>query len=655
MENHQVKQLWDLGMVTPRTGQNILDVLTAAEHLELPLLDMMTIRDLIKATGYVQDENLLGVLIILFDALREGSLCIRMDDGRLKKRLNRYLLPHLSEQMAASFLKTLSANGYEKLITPKANDYLPLVLYKSGNEMRLYFQKYFVFEKTLNNRIRSLMQAKPIQKIPSEIQIKHLIEQIYSLDGTIRVGKESTPLTRDSDQIEALKQVMQNSFTIVSGGPGTGKTSLMVNMLRCLSRYGISADEFVLGAPTGRAAQRMTEALQSHLGTIKKLEAEDVALFRIKGATIHKILKYRMRTHNFTHNENHPIPASVIILDEVSMVDVVMMERFLRAVDINQTRLIFLGDKDQLPSVEAGAVFAQMIPAPAPSVKTHRPPNQVVLKTAYRSGKNLLNLAQACNKGQFPEYRPISFSQALQIGADQWAFVNSSDTTDLLSATELWVRYAYLTPLTPFKNSYRGLVTRFQGFDSDKTFHEKPFSKTLSNIFTYLSNARILTLVRNGPHGCNTINLEIGRRLAKALHETGWQRMGYFSGAVIMITQNDYGRELFNGDLGVVLKDATGAFHAYFQRFGSVIRFSMDQLPPWELAFSTTVHKSQGSEYDHVWLVLPSDETHRLLTREIIYTGITRARKRVIIHGTESVFKKAIGTRIERESGPELF
>ena len=157
--------------------------------------------------------------------------------------------------------------------------------------------------------------------------------------------------------------------------------------------------------------------------------------------------------------------------------------------------------------------------------------------------------------------------------------------------------------------------------------------------------------MRNGIYGCNGINREIADCLGFEIEHSAWREKGYFTGAVIMITRNDYSKELFNGDVGVVIRDRTGVYRIFFPRFGSFISFSMDVLPPWELAFSTTVHKSQGSEFDDVLLVLPDDESHRLLTREIVYTGITRAKKRIIIYGTESVLDRALERKIERQSG----
>jgi len=158
-------------------------------------------------------------------------------------------------------------------------------------------------------------------------------------------------------------------------------------------------------------------------------------------------------------------------------------------------------------------------------------------------------------------------------------------------------------------------------------------------------------LVRNGIYGCTGINREVAEYLTLEFEYEMWREKGYFSGAVVMITRNDYSKELFNGDVGVVIREGGGAYRAFFPRSGSYITFSLDLLPPWELAFAMTVHKSQGSEFDDVLLVLPEDEAHRLLTREIVYTGITRAKRRLIVYGTESGLNSALQRKIERQSG----
>ena len=187
--------------------------------------------------------------------------------------------------------------------------------------------------------------------------------------------------------------------------------------------------------------------------------------------------------------------------------------------------------------------------------------------------------------------------------------------------------------------------------DHAELLNSDPGLEILGEIFNRVGSARVLSLVRNGIYGCTGINREVADYLSLEFGPSAWTKEWYFSGAVIMITRNDYSKEVFNGDVGVVIREGRGVYRAFFPRSGSYITFSMDLLPPWELAFAMTVHKSQGSEFHDVLLVLPEDEAHRLLTREIVYTGITRAKKRLIIYGTESGLNNALERQIERQSG----
>jgi exodeoxyribonuclease V alpha subunit len=160
-----------------------------------------------------------------------------------------------------------------------------------------------------------------------------------------------------------------------------------------------------------------------------------------------------------------------------------------------------------------------------------------------------------------------------------------------------------------------------------------------------------LTLLRNGRYGCTVINDVIAARLAHILDPAANRQTQGFSGALIIITRNDYSKALFNGDVGVIIKDVDDNYRAFFQRAGEYTSFPVNLLAAWEFAFAITVHKSQGSEFDDVLLVLPDDEKHRLLTREIVYTGITRAKKRVLVYGSQQALKIALQRQIQRESG----
>ena len=271
-----------------------------------------------------------------------------------------------------------------------------------------------------------------------------ILEEVYSPECALRVKKGGSPLDRDAYQVEAVRLALKSPFSIISGGPGTGKTSLMVTILRCLQRAGIQAEDMVLGAPTGRAAQRMTEMVQRHIHTIENPSDYDRALLQVKGGTLHKILRYRKRTHDFFYGEGNALPASVVVLDEVSMVDLVMMEKFLRAVDPARTKVIFLGDKNQLPSVEAGAVFAEMIPegSRAERFKNHF----LLLRNVFRAGKVLQELAEQIHDGQRPEFSPVSFRDALQLEKDRWAFVQDGGVKEWRACISLWREHYFSRP-----------------------------------------------------------------------------------------------------------------------------------------------------------------------------------------------------------------
>lgn len=637
----------DLEILRKQAGDDIRDIYTCSQNLELPFLDYMTARDLLEFGGYEGDVALIAILMVMFGALQHGSLCLNLEEGSLYTGLQAFLDDKKSGEITQRFLTGLSNNMYKRLITRNSDDYLPLILDESKGRRLLYFQKFYVHEKGLAEQIEVLLQAKNRLRV-SDKEIESFIGDIFSPEFSIRISKHGKPIDRDSCQVEAIRLSLGSQFSIISGGPGTGKTSLMVNILRCLVRAGIPTEHILLGAPTGRAAQRMTEAVQYSINTIRNPSDIDMELFNLKGSTLHKILRYRSRSHDFYYRDTNPLPASAIILDEVSMVDVVMMDKFLKAVDPAKTRLIFLGDKDQLPSVEAGAVFAEMIPD---GTRAERFKDRLILlKKVYRSGENLLRLAGQINQGKGPDFTPVSFESALHIDTDKWALVRPEGIREWEQDLRMWTRHHYLSPLNKHDKSFMDLISEAGEMETDQLVNSDSGREILRQCFAVIGRARILSLLRNGIFGCIGINSRITQHLKSLFEPSGTQRT-FFSGAVIMITRNDYSKELFNGDVGIVIRDTNGAYRAFFPRFDSYIGLAMDLLPPWEHAFAMTVHKSQGSEFDDVLLVLPEDEKHRLLTREIVYTGITRAKKRVVLYGTESALRTAFQRKIERHSG----
>ncbi len=643
-----LETLLQFGVIQEDAAQGTKDLCAASLKLELPLLDYLTIRDLLSMGGYFNDGPLMAAFLVLFSALREGSLCVDLHEKGLQTGLRAFLSKNDAEKTAADFLSGIETGRYKELIATDPSQYLPLIVFQERGQKRLYFQRYFAHENLLKERMQRLLHAKRSLEV-SEQKIKSILEEVYSSACTLRVEKAGVPLARDEYQERAVRLALTSQFSIISGGPGTGKTSLMVTILRCLQRAGTAVEEMVLGAPTGRAAQRMTEMVQRNIRTIEDPSEQDLALLQVKGGTLHKILRYRKRTHDFFYGGNNPLPASVIILDEVSMVDLVMMETFLQAVNPAKTKLIFLGDKNQLPSVEAGSVFAEMIPegSRAERFKNHF----VLLKNVFRSGKVLQGLAKQIYEGKQPQPVPLSFTEALGLEKDRWAFVPNGGVKEWKNCVSLWREHHFSRPSGPSGSTYKELIEAAGRMDLHDPAEGSREKAVLDQIFDRAAGVRILSLIRNGEYGCRGINAQITFELGSDLESPAWSGKGYFSGALIIITRNDYGKDLFNGDVGVVLEDGMGIYRAFFPGLAAYSHFSMDLLPPWEFAFAMTVHKSQGSEFEDVLLVLPEEEDHRLLTREILYTGVTRAKKRAVIYGTEGALRNAVGRRIVRRSG----
>jgi len=616
-------------------------------QVEISLLDYMTIRDLMEFGGHQGDTALAIVLMAMFAALEEGSLCLDLNPEKLKNRMAADTRPEAGK-IIDSFLCDLNEGKYRRLIARNGDGYMPLILDESGGRRLLYFQKYYVHERRLKKRMEAFLDAEVSFKI-SDRQIDDLLEEIHSPSLAVRVGPDNTPISRDPQQLKAIRLTLTSQFSIISGGPGTGKTSLMVNILRCLVRAGVPVSHIIFGAPTGRAAQRMTETVHSHIAGIQKPSSEDLALLNLKGSTLHKILRYRSVAHEFYYRNTNPLPASVILIDEVSMVDVVMLDTFLQAVDPTKTKLVFLGDRDQLPSVEAGSVFSEMVPVGTRASKFKD--RFVVLQKVYRSGVQLLELANQTNAGVFPPFNAVTFENALSNGPDQWAFVQAESFDKWRERLYRWTRYQYLDPRSANEKSYRELIVRTGEMSAERMVSSEQGRYLLNQLFRAAERARILSVVRKGIYGCTVINTLIANDLISEFDPSAGRKSDVFSGAMIVITRNDYSKGLFNGDVGVVIKDPGGIYRVFFHRSGSYISFPVNLLPSWELAFAMTVHKSQGSEFDDVLLVLPDNENHRLLTRQIVYTGITRAKKRVLLYGSRLALNHALKNKIERQSG----
>lgn len=581
--------------------QLALDRIT--ELLGLPPLDVMGIRDLL-ALGHIDnDPDLSVVLGLLFAARNEGGLCIPLRPDSASARWPAPLIS-LAGQSLQRFLDKLQQGAYRALVADVgSNRAAPLVFVGHKHQPLLYFQKYECYERRLMEGLRALVPQPPADPV-SPVRATAIIAELFSEQLVLRVGTAKSPILADPDQTAAIGVTLQHQFCIVSGGPGTGKTAVMVNLLRALTQAGIEPRDIALAAPTGRAAQRMSETLATLIEGVRQPWPQDNVLASLQAATLHKLLGYRSGRHDFLYDADYPLPFAAVVIDEASMVDVVMMARLVEAVDRRATRLVLIGDKDQLPSVEAGAVFAQLMPAVDEG--TLLSARQVTLRHSYRAGRQLQALAERVNCGELPPQDPVRFSAAITPGDDCWYRVSPAPRQHWPVLLEQWGTRHYLKG-QPGAQSYADLIAESADRSPAQLVADGEGRRLLDQIFTRSQAAKILTVVRRGPHGSEWINAHLARTLAAKLGQTRAEGQ-LFNGAPVICSRNDYRRGLFNGEMGVVLRHEDSAY-AYFKRADGYRYFAVVQMPFWEPALAITVHKSQGSEFDQILLCFQKNPT----------------------------------------------
>jgi exodeoxyribonuclease V alpha subunit len=404
-----------------------------------------------------------------------------------------------------------------------------------------------------------------------------------------------------------------------------------------------------LAAPTGKAAARLQESLRSAKAELN-CDALVKAQLPEEASTIHRLLGSLPNSATFRHNADNPLAADVVIVDEASMVGLPLMAKLVEAVP-KSARLILLGDKDQLASVEAGAVLGDICNAGfkrelsrefAADYENLAGSSRCDDRTAQRAVPTNDALADCIVELQ-KNYR---FGEAGRIYQLSQA-INSGDAADALAVIGQPgsgngpISWRHLPKAADLKEELKPIVLEhfapcFEGNDAEL-------------ILRQLEKFRILCAVRHGTYGVKSLN----RLVEEILREAGFIQTDadWYAGRPVMITRNDYGLKLFNGDIGVALPDANGALRVFFRGEGGAIRpVSPLRLPEHETVYAMTVHKSQGSEFENVLLILP-DRENPVLTRELIYTGLTRASGGVRLWLCEEIFRAAIARRVERASG----
>ena len=542
--------------------------------------------------------------------------------------------------------------------SPEVPDSLPLIL----DEQRLYLHRYFDYECRLARRLRERMATSqaPAPAQPGPI-VPAIPPRVVALLDQLFADNSQEPGVPDWQKIAAITALL-GRLTIISGGPGTGKTTTVVNLLACL----LEADSncrIALTAPTGKAAARMTEVILQRAGHLpdalrSKLPTE--------ASTIHRLLG-SLANGDFRHHAANELPIDVLVVDEASMLDLALAVHLIEAVPAG-ARIILLGDKDQLAAVESGAVFSELSAQPVFSASR--------LETLARLTGSAPQAVQSVQAPQAPQLElpflsePSSARNASLEDCVIWlrrnyrfavgsaigllaAEINRGNAAHVLArlqhppdASLRWIDEAGSAP------SMESLQAIFHGY--------APFIESVrkdgadpGSITAAFARFRVLCAVRNGPWGVNAINQQLSRHFRHALQHPldPGVRSEWYPGRPVMVLRNDHVLQLFNGDIGIVLPDAEGTLQVYFPaERGEFRAIPPVRLPDHETAFAMTVHKSQGSEFDDIVLVLPAEQT-RILTRELLYTAVTRARRRLTIVANLLVVASAVETATKRVSG----
>ncbi len=537
------------------------------------------------------DEAYKPILYVLYKKLQEGHICIRKD--AVKEEVPGEWFPGFSDD-------AIRADG-------------GLIIECEGN---LYLHRYFQYETRVVEKIRTLLRQKDSE---------------YS--------KEGIPNLKESDgevnwQSVAIIASLMHPFTIITGGPGTGKTTTVANIL---SQFIANRKNLRIGlaAPTGKAAARMAESLQN---ASARFSEEIKNIFNsLEPLTIHRLLGPQKGSIYFRHNKENPLPLDILIVDECSMIDVALFSKLLDAVG-DDTRLILLGDRNQLASVEAGSLFGDLCEA-AGALDQFSPG---MLKSIEKlTGKNPGIVEQ-----QYPTtlsdhiielQKSYRFSDDRGIGRLSRAVIheNKDEVVDFLTKKDDEVVIDTFYKPEIFEN----FVSKF-----DEYLNEKD---TLGALRKF-NHCKVLCAMREGVNGLYNTN----SRIEKLLEDKGriQRQYDFYEHRPVLITKNNYQLQLYNGDTGITRKDSTGKLKVWFEINNELVGFAPSLISNAETAFAITIHKSQGSEFNDVLILLPETDLP-LLTKELIYTAITRARKHVTIQSPESTLLSAIQKSVERGSG----
>ena len=557
----------------------------------------------------------------------EGHICLHLD--KIKEETENLPEAYKKIDTGNSILETIPLVGTD------GNDRQPFVLYQN----RLYLQRYFRYETGFLQRVKQFLDTEKAL-LPER---KALLQSQQALISKLFAGTVANDGNDPADwQLAAAITGVLNNFTIITGGPGTGKTTTVAKILAILFATD-PALKVALAAPTGKAAARMAESLRNTAIEVDAATKEKFAL--LQPATIHRLLKPVNGTPYFRHNNSHPLNYDVVIVDESSMIDVALFAKLLDGIH-PETRLILLGDKDQLASVEAGSLFGDLCQAQE-SVNFFTAERRAFMNTFLEDEQRHIPTCQERNNDPHPLFQHLvelrrshRFTGNTGIGKFSRAVINNDVPVIRSFFPPSADEQVIIDPAASVK-LFEDFIANYAAF-----IEEKDIATALKR----LNTQRVLVAVREGPQGLYAVNRHIEKYLYD--HKLIAANTEFYENRPVILTRNYYEHGLFNGDTGIIRTDENGALMAWFEDSSGALKAVLPgYLTQAETAFAMTIHKSQGSEFGEVMVVLPDSTDVPILTRELLYTAVSRARKKVYVQGTPEVILMAAERFVERASG----
>ncbi len=557
-----------------------------------------------------------GYLYLLSKRLSEGHICVEFTECSKENIPEKYALV----STIAELLETKLAGSIAEV--------QPIIIHNKN----IYLQRYYFYETLILSKIRSFL--------PDELRLEEIGEKLLAEQELINNLFLQSSAGEADWQFAAAIGACIHQFSIITGGPGTGKTTTIAKALAILYNIDPSVN-IALVAPTGKAANRMAESLKE---AGSKFSQEHQSFFEsLVPSTIHRLLGYRKNSVHFTHRASNPLPHDIIIVDETSMMDAALLAKFLDAV-APHTKLILLGDKNQLSAVEAGSIFGDLCESLSATNQFTKPILQL-LDVLYPSSEKVFDSEKSHNeKNHILTNHIISLTKSYRFTSNQGiakfsaAVLNNEAgiINEFFSKEDAQLKIVAANEEYLFEN----FVSQYEAY-----IDEPDVRLALKK----LNTLKILCATKQGKKGVYALN----RMVEFMLQKKGKIQISgpVYHNMPIMISNNNYQLELFNGDTGLA-REVDGELRIYFESGGGeLISFIPAYIPDAEKSFAITIHKSQGSEYEQVWISLPDADEEGYYSRELLYTAVTRGKQKVYVDASQEIILGMAEKKLKRSSG----